>query len=711
MKDIDQNTENQRKSIVSGQLSVVLNILIAAVCVSVIAYLNFLLIRYWFIGEFNSDVGSIEISYIQMAKFWAEGGVGWQPWWYLGHPWHVFYTPLLPALELLAHNILGFSFAHAYRVITGLGYVLVPVSCFFFVWQITKSKSGAIVSALFYSFVPSLMAYLVDEVAKDVISGSLEPRRFTIMVRWGEGPHTLALAFLPLFGLFVSRYFEKRRFVDLFLAALFFALVALTNAIVVWAAVLLLLAFVLSQMVRRVEFAEIMRASFICLILSAGLLGFWYNLPFLSTFFKEGSGALTNWQALFPWGISLVFAGSICIFFAIKKVTVSIPGAPFAFFWFLMIFGIVYVYYASENHLEYAPQALRFNTEADLGLSILVGVLISFVFLRLNSFGRGALAYILKVFSLLIFAIPVLLLIVIGFRLISTLAPYTKSIGESKLGSVENTAEYKVAKNLTDLGANSQARVLAPGNYGFWLNYFSDVPQIRGALFQSSTNFWPEHIYYQITNGPDAQISLAWLKIANIGELVFTTDKSKEIYHDFRVPQSKFDSVLKPKLTAGGDIYYDVPLKNDSIAKIVDFAEILGVSKPTNAIDSKPIFAYLAALEKKADKKVVARKISDSRWHLSGELGSGEGILFQQTYDAGWKIEGGGWKKNRDVMDYLVLVPKNSGKFDIDLVYTKPQSVYIGYLITIITIGWIVNRLIRLDRGLSRLIRGNHGIG
>src|SRR3989304_3371190 len=230
------------KSIVKGpvkdearlwrQLSIVIHLLIVFISLGAIIYLNLVLIRYWFSGEFNQNLGSIGISYIQMAKFWVEShGAGWQPLWYLGYPWHVFYTPLLPALEVLLHHVLNFSFAHAYRVLTGVGYILVPVSVYLFVWQIAKSKTGALISALFYSFVPSIIALIFNEVAQDTFSSSWEPRRFAILVRWGEGPHTLALIFLPLFGLFLARFLEKHRFVDLVVCSLFLVLAALTNAI------------------------------------------------------------------------------------------------------------------------------------------------------------------------------------------------------------------------------------------------------------------------------------------------------------------------------------------------------------------------------------------------------------------------------------------------------------------------------------------------
>src|SRR3990167_9229962 len=138
--------------------------LITLVFLAAVAYLNFGIIRYYFEGEFNRNLASIEISYIQMAKFWGEGGGLWEALWYLGYPWHVFYTPLLPALEVVLHQIAGFSFAHAYRVLTGLGYVLTPITLYFFIWQISKSKTGAFIGALFYSFIPSVISLIFAEV-------------------------------------------------------------------------------------------------------------------------------------------------------------------------------------------------------------------------------------------------------------------------------------------------------------------------------------------------------------------------------------------------------------------------------------------------------------------------------------------------------------------------------------------------------------------
>ena len=700
---------------VKCKLSNVVHVVIAILSIAIIVYLNFSLVRFLFIGEFSQIMDSIEISYIQMAKFWVEGGGLWQPLWYFGYPWHVFYSPLLPALEVLTHQILEFSFAHAYRVIAAAGYVLVPVSLFFFVWQISKSKTGALISALFYSFVPSIIAVIFNEVRQDTLSSLFEPRRFTILVRWGEGPHTLSLVFVPLFGVFLSRFSNGRKFIDLVCASFFLGLAALTNPAALWAAFLLVLAFIFAEIFRKgVVILDTVKNLFILGILTFGLIAFWYNLPFISTFSKEGSGALNNWSAMFPWGFFPILAVFLAIFLIVGKLTKGIAGLTLSTFWFLALFAIVFIYYASgESHLEYIPQALRLNTEVDMALAVVLGVLVSKIFLFLTE-GIKRLKFVTYPLALLILFVPIVTLLFWWDQLRQVLPEFTKPLSASRIGDIKNTAEYLTANKLKELTAGTDQRIVVSGNYGFWLNFFENVPQIRGGHFQSSTHFWPDHAYYQITNGADGQISLAWLKIANVGKLVYSTAGSKEPFKDYKVPVEKFSGVLKENLSENGDIYFDVPLKNDSLAKVVDANAFKQIIKPTNAIDSKPIHQYVNWLEQKADKKLKLTKISNSRYKIEGELGEGEAVLFQQTYDSGWKVktlrpirqaqgrqdsgQGGGWKVVKDPLDFMVLVPKNSGRFEIELVYGKPISVWLGYLITAITLGWILYKTSRTYR-------------
>lgn len=690
---------NFRRSLIGS-----FHLVLAAVIVAAIVYLNFSIVRFWFVGEFNRNLASIEISYLQMAKFWSVSGfvsAGWQSLWYFGYPWHVFYTPLLPALELLGHNLADWSFGHAYRVITGAGYVLAPVSLFLFVWQIGRSKTGAFAAALIYTFLPSVIALLFSEVAKDSMSGLLEPRRFAILVRWGEGPHTLAIVFIPLFGFFLSRYLEKKdSLLRLFLAAFLLGLVALTNAVALWAAVLLAFAFFLGEFTKKTsEPVEVIGSFVKVLILAFGLSAFWYNLPFIGTFFREGGGVFGNWLAMFPWGLLLIFALFLAIFLIVRKFLSKFPGFVVSLFWFLMLFGIVYVYYASgENRLEYAPQALRLTTEVDLALSALVGVVICQIWLFATS-RQGVVKFSSSAVATLIFGALVTAILFWARQLLFVLPEHTRDLSFSPIGKIENTAEFRVSQNVKRQVGDTSERVLVPGNYAFWLNYFEPVAQIRGALWQSSVHRWPEHIYYQVTNGSSSEISLAWLKIANIGELIYSTAGSSEVYKDYKVTREKFDKILTVKFEEAGDIYYEVPLVNNSLAKVVEPGAILAIGAPKNAIDDEPIFGYLAQLEKHAEKKLKVARVAAGHLSISGEIESGQGVLVQEAYDSGWSVKAGskngGWRIKKDPFDFMVLVPEGAGPFEIDLVYKRPVSVWLGYLVTVGTIGFLLNKTYR----------------
>ena len=87
-----------------------------------------------FKGEFTQQLGSIEVSYVQMAKFiessWPH--FAWQPLWYLGYPMWLVYTPLVPIWEFLTHHAFNWSYSHGYRVLTAFSYCATLVFVYFF---------------------------------------------------------------------------------------------------------------------------------------------------------------------------------------------------------------------------------------------------------------------------------------------------------------------------------------------------------------------------------------------------------------------------------------------------------------------------------------------------------------------------------------------------------------------------------------------------
>src|SRR2546428_12225570 len=73
--------------------------------IDVLAAVGLFAVQAWaiaplFTGEFTQFRGSIESTFIANARFIADRfpDLSWYPYWYLGFPFELFYTPLLPAL-------------------------------------------------------------------------------------------------------------------------------------------------------------------------------------------------------------------------------------------------------------------------------------------------------------------------------------------------------------------------------------------------------------------------------------------------------------------------------------------------------------------------------------------------------------------------------------------------------------------------------------
>src|SRR3989344_7124371 len=92
--------------------------------VVIIFWINYSIISGWFGKSGPANLGSIEVSYVSMGRFLADFGLRtWAPFWYLGFPFHLFYTPFLPFLELILNKFFGMHLWESYRFLTGIGYI------------------------------------------------------------------------------------------------------------------------------------------------------------------------------------------------------------------------------------------------------------------------------------------------------------------------------------------------------------------------------------------------------------------------------------------------------------------------------------------------------------------------------------------------------------------------------------------------------------
>lgn len=651
-----------------------------------------------FNGEFTQHLGAIEVSYITMAKFIKASlpAFSWQPNWYFGYPMSVLYTPLLPFFEFMMNSIAGWSYAHAYRILTGIAYAGGLVTLFFFVRGLFRNTVAGVLAALAYGLLPSVIAFLYQEVAQDVFAKSfIDPRRFTILIRWGEGPHIVSLLFAPLAALGILRFLENGSKWWLVFGALFSAMTVLTNSVGAWGLAILGFCIFIGVIVETSTDKSIAAVKTVGLrsvlfgLVSYGLAAFWFNPLFLSNFFREGSGASSYWKNQFPWGWILI-AGFLAVYlFASKKILAKVKGATTATLFIIIMFWFVNTYYASgHEHIEMVPQVLRLNTEVDMGAAMMLGLGVAVIGRFLAKKQR-----IYQIAMTVVLIIAIVLLLPRHAAIVSELSPYTRSAEEAKI-DLTKSAEYEVATTLESKVTEGE-RVLVPGNYAFYLNYFTDVPQLRGALFQAAIHPWPEHFYYQITNGKKSEITRDLLKIANVGWLVY--NGPREIYRDFKVPVDKFDEVLTLDEEKNGDRYYKVPLKHTSLAKVVSTSH-QGLTPPTNAIDEEAIGAYVQSIES-SDTKLVMRLIKNGTYEISGTVGDEEQILVQMSHVSGWQARNKGGdrlKLQKDPMGFILIDPKQSGEQTIQLTYKTPLTVRIGQFLTVLTLLVILFLIIKI---------------
>jgi len=669
-----------------------INVVLACIGILSILWVNYLLIGDWFGKSGPANIGSIEVSYISMARFLNDFGFSsWSPFWYFGYPTHVFYTPLLPFLELFLHKVFQMPLWESYRFLTGIGFMFAPVSVFFLGWQLSKKILGGIIAAALFTAGPTVMYFIVPsgEVFADRISlDFLDPRRFTLLVRWGEGPHTFSLIFIPLVGVFFAKFLERPRFFYFFLSSVFLGLSGLTNAVGLFSSVLLVfsMSFVKFCHLKKERYMALLQGIGVGL-LGLGLISFWYNIAFISNFFSEGGGITNMLYSIFPWG----WVGAIILGFVVYFITsryLKDFAIASALVWFLTFFIVVATYYLSAPpedsalRIELLPQALRYNVEVDLSLSVLVGVLsvwlISYIKKRLK-------------FEFPLETIFSLLVIMFLFFYIQPFIAVAKGAGGTSV-DIKKIREYEIAMwldNHTD--EKKGERVFLPGNYGFYLNYFTNVWQHRGGLFQASTHYWPEHIHYLLTNGKNADIAKAWLVISNVKYAVITSPASVELYKEIKNPKrfSDFPVVLEEK----GDIIYEVPLKRPSLAKPINTVLMATLKVPKKADDKKPLLAYAEWIENSSENKTDIEVENNDTYYIRGRVDSKEAVLVQMTADAGWKakdnVTGKKVKTGTDPLGFIVLYPKE-GNVDITLTHGSTWKQWIGYFITFSTIGFII---------------------
>lgn len=619
-----------------------------------------ILIRPLFRAKYLQLWPSIESTFISDARFLSAHWPHplWQPLWYCGTRFDYIYPPVLRYGTALLTNI--FIPVKAYHVFTAMMFCLGIAGVYFLVRTMGRPRwQGWLSAAACALLSPSFL--FVKEVRYD--APFLMPLRLGVMVRYGEGPHIASLSLLPYALGFTYLGLRRGRPASLALAALFSALVVLTNFYGATALAIFYPVLVWSIWLGYRERLVWLRALLIP-VLAYALTAFWltpayfritlYNLRYVS---EPGNR------------YSLVLAIAVAAAFAVLSMRLA-SGKSHLIYAVFVTGSVVFLSLDVLGHYYFNFRILgephRLMPEMDMAM-LLAGVE---VLRRLwgsgTRFARGVV-----IVAALCAAWPAIRFVPHAWQMYPKEPDYRKR--------VEYRMQDWVASHMPG------SRVWVAGTVRFWWDAWHDLAQVNGGSDQGLINPNPTAASWDMHLGADPELSVRWLQALGADAVIVSDSHSEENYHDFHVPY-KFAGVL-PVLfdDHAGNVIYKVPRRYTSLARVVDGARLAAVQPVVPATSLPLLRAYSNFVEQGPD---VA---TSTQWngtdsisvHMAEGMQSGQAVLVQVTYDPAWRAYAGNTELpiRADAMDFMAVAAP-PGTHDIALRFEMPLGNRIGYAVS-----------------------------
>lgn len=617
-----------------------------AILLSVLIFaLNAWICHELFAADFVNNLLSNEGIFASIGRFFRDHPFDyrWFPWFNAGMATEHAYQPLLPALTAVTSALTGWNASRALHFVLAFSYCCGPVTLFWLAWDWSESIALSLSAALAFSLTSS-----AEWLAPELRFGSAAhwgPLRLNDMVFYGEGPHNVAVAMLPLAFLFLRRAIVRGGAWNMVLAGIAAAAVALTNAFgafgVALGAISILLA--LGRGVRP--------------ILITGVCSYLWISPWLTP-------SLILWIRRTAWSAEgffqsdtrshIAIPAAICalalIWFLTRPIKASFERFVFLLGLWMCAIPLGYFWF---RHLTIVPQSGRYQLELEMALCLLFGCAFRWIWRRSPAAGRAAL--------IVIFSAAAIRQTVIfrGFA-----APLVKPIDITK------TVEYKVTNWL---GHHlSGERAMVSGDTEFIYNLYTDNPQFSSGHEPTAPNWMQRVAVFTIYTGlnagaHDAEDSIFWLKAYGNQAIYVPGPASREHYHPVVNPH-KFDGLLPVLWHDEDDTIFGVPQRSRSMAHVIPRSALV-IRQPIHGLDLDPARAYVAALDDPSLPLAQLRWTSPSTAVIETNMNSGQLVSVQETWQAGWQARTSGRDVpvSSDKLGLIVIDPGCNGPCRIDL--------------------------------------------
>jgi hypothetical protein len=615
--------------------------------------------------------GSIERGYAYMARLFAANPdyLSWNPLQYGGIPMHYVYLPLLPYFDAvwlwLNPNT---DAAHVHRVVCSMALFIAPSAAFLLIRDWTGRAWLAFYSAVAVTLVSPL--YFFIESINDDRGLMAVPWRVQVLIKYGEGPHTVGIMLLFAALLLVRRAATQPGFAVLFAAAVSLAATVLTN----WVAGLALAFAILMLLLVHSGDDNFQHRR----VILAGLLGyllaaFWITPSFVAQMAYNWPQDAFGFQfqgleriAMLGW-----IAGLLLIRLAFDKF----PAHRYTCWLLLCAFGyglpVILFYRFGINPF---PESRRYALEFEFFLLLLIVDVLRLLITQRHPVGR----------NLARFALLVLLLQQTPYisRFISH--RYEKWLLVDK----EETNEFRVANALQRL--HPTGRVFATGGTRFRLNSWFPIQQVGGVFETGLKTRLPLVIGYQICSdlglatGRETEQSILLLRAFAVEYIVVHGPNSDEFYRDYKNPR-KFEGVLEKVWEEKDDTIYR--LQPVRFAHLVKEEEIPSVTIQHG--NQKPWYPYVSALLDTARPQLQFRWINARRATVTGALPHSMHVAFAIPWDPNFRAYLNGstpvpLRANSAGLMVSSALPANAA--ELDLVFEPSAEELVCAAISVLTV-------------------------
>jgi hypothetical protein len=219
------------------------------------------------------------------------------------------------------------------------------------------------------------------------------------------------------------------------------------------------------------------------------------------------------------------------------------------------------------------------------------------------------------------------------------------------------------------------ARVMTGGATAFWLNLFTETPQLIGCCDQNVLLVRAGPIAKWEIGSDDAagsrgaEMSIAWMQTLGAHYVAVSGPQSTDVYKEFLHPH-KFDGILQQAWRDGDDVIFAVSPQESSLAHVVRPEESIRVL-PENGVDVAPLARYRAALLDPAHPKAAFVWMDTSHALIRGNVPHGYLLSIQVPYHFGWRAtaSGQGVRVGSDALGLMQLSPDCDGPCEVELVF------------------------------------------